>query len=77
VSTELLNDVRQLRGGHGVSAVRQYLLALYEETKERLVDSTEEDGIALKAEARLLKRLHTALGHPPDDVQDQRDGAYS
>lgn len=77
MSTELLNNVRQLRDGHGVSAVRQYLQALYEETKENMVDSTDGEGIALKAEARLLKRLYQDLGKPPEEVQEQHDGAYS
>lgn len=76
-ASELLNTVQQLRAGHGVSAVRQYLQALYEETKERLVDSTEENGHILKAEARLLKRLYQDFGKTPDDTPPQRDGAYS
>lgn len=77
MSTESLNQVRQLRAGQGVSAVRQYLQALYEETKERWVEASAEQEAALKAEARLLKRLHKEFGDPPEETQGQHDGAYS
>lgn len=77
MSNELLNQVQQLRAGHGVSAVRQYLQALYEETKEKWVDSSSEQEAELKAEARLLKRLYQDFGKAPEEVQPQRDGAYS
>lgn len=77
MSAEILNQVRQLRTGSGVSLVRQYLQALYEETKERLVDASDGQESALKAEARLLRRLYVEFGKDPDEHLEQRDGAYT
>lgn len=74
---ELLNHVRSLRAGQGVTAIRDYLQALYEETKEKIVDAPDEQTALLKAEARLLRQLYDDFGRDPEEMMQQPDGAYT